>query len=123
MLFLIAGGLVGCDSGGSSAQECALQAGPDSESIPLTVDYSLSTSGDVSVARLTYRTDEGEQTVTDVSANWTQTVQVSAGTSVGLSATATVRDGEVSVAYDGQGQQGGTTVQIQGQDVCGRGAR
>jgi hypothetical protein len=120
VLFLVAGSLWACDSGGTSALQCTPAAGPDEASIPITVEYTLDVSGEATVESFTYQTNEGEQTRTDVSGPQTESVQVSAGTTVSVSAEATVSDGRVEVAYDGQGQEGGTTVEIQGQDVCER---
>ena len=120
VLFLVAGVLGACDSGDTSALRCAPAAGPDEASISITVEYTLDVTGEATVESFTYRTDEGKQTRTDVSGPQAELVQVSEGTTVSVSAEATVSDGRVEVAYDGQGQEGGTTVEIQGQDVCER---
>ena len=65
----------------------------------MTVDYTAAISGDAEVTELTYRTDDGEQTVTNLTSTWSQTVDVSAGTSVEITANAEVRSGSVEVGY------------------------
>lgn len=85
----------------------------------MTVSYQATGQGDVTIERITYQTNGGTETVENPNLPWSTTIDASAGTAISIEATAEVDGGTATIQYNGSGQEGGTTEQIQATDQCG----
>ena len=92
---------------------CNLDA-PGQVTEDMTISFTASKTGDGVINTLTYKTSEGEQTITNPSLPWTLNVDADGGTSISITAQGTVKDGSLTVAFSGESQ--GST--IEGSDFC-----
>jgi len=94
---------------------CNLTAGPDQPFQTMTVVYSAVQTGDGAISSLTYYTSATETvTVTNPQLPWSVTVTVEPGTNVMISATGKVKNGSLTVSYEGSA----SGEYISGMDLC-----
>jgi hypothetical protein len=106
-------GFTGCKKK-SSEVTCNLATAVNTPPVDMQVVYSASQSGDGVMAALTYETITGPVTVQNPRLPWSDTVSVLTTTNVKMTASGTVKNGSLIVAY--KGSSGGS--QILGSDYC-----
>ncbi len=83
---------------------CNLDAHKDQLPEDMTITFTASKTGDGVINSLSYKTSEGDSTITNPSLPWTQKVDdAKEGTSVSITAQGTVKDGSLTVAFSGEG--------------------
>jgi len=85
-------------------ETCNLDAHKDQLPEDMTITFTASKTGDGVINSLSYKTSEGDSTITNPSLPWTQKVDdAKGGTSVSITAQGTVKDGSLKVAFSGEG--------------------
>ena len=75
---------------------------------------SASQTGDGDISTLTYKTGDEEVVVTNPDLPWEMIVEVAAETDFSFSASATTKNGSLTISYSGQG----VWAKILGSDFC-----
>ena len=85
-------------------ETCNLDAHKDQLPEDMTITFTASKTGEGVINSLSYKTSEGDSTITNPSLPWTQKVDdAKGGTSVSITAQGTVKDGSLKVAFSGEG--------------------
>jgi len=92
---------------------CNLDA-PGQVTEDMTITFSASKTGDGVINTLTYKTSQGEVTLTNPTLPWTINVDTEEGSSISISAQGTVKDGSLTVAFHGETQSS----TVEGNDFC-----
>ena len=97
---------------------CTLSASPSVATVPMTVTFRATGTGDVDVSTLDYGVLGSTERLNTPGLPVTRTLNVGAGQSVSIAATGTVSEGSLTIEYTGTGQQNGATQMISGSDTC-----
>jgi hypothetical protein len=85
-------------------KECNLVLGPGRPAGAMSVVYSAAQTGDGVITSLTYNTSATDQvTVNNLTLPWSVTVNMSAGSTIQMTATGTAEDGSVIIYFKGNG--------------------